>query len=211
MATEKKVPVIFICDDLKEGWWWRPSGKPLGPRPELVKEFASETKELFWMYSLDRFLEYAPKYIDVEVNVESIDEAKEYRVDEEKRVIFEDQLDKIGLFAAALDQSKWASAAACLDQFKTAGVAAALDQSKWAGMAAALDQSKWASAAACLDQFKTAGVVAALDQFNKANMVSGSGEKSESKPELSVTSNGSKPSKISRNEKGLKKTKEKKR
>ena len=175
MATEKKVPVIFICDDLKEGWWWRPSGKPLGPRPELVKEFASETKELFWMYSLDRFLEYAPKYIDVEVNVESIDEAKEYRVDEEKRVIFEDQLDKIGLFAAALDQSKWASAAACLDQFKTAGV------------------------------------VAALDQFNKANMVSGSGEKSESKPELSVTSNGSKPSKISRNEKGLKKTKEKKR
>ena len=187
MATEKKVPVIFICDDLKEGWWWRPSGKPLGPRPELVKEFASETKELFWKYSLDRFLEYAPKYIDVEVNVESIDEAKEYRVDEEKRVIFEDQLDKIGLFAAALDQSKWA------------------------GMAAALDQSKWASAAACLDQFKTAGVVAALDQFNKANMVSGSGEKSESKPELSVTSNGSKPSKISRNEKGLKKTKEKKR
>ena len=175
MATEKKVPVIFICDDLKEGWWWRPSGKPLGPRPELVKEFASETKELFWMYSLDRFLEYAPKYIDVEVNVKSIDEAKEYRVDEEKRVIFEDQLDKIGLFAAALDQSKWASAAACLDQFKTAGV------------------------------------VAALDQFNKANMVSGSGEKSESKPELSVTSNGSKPSKISRNEKGLKKTKEKKR
>ena len=86
MAKQKKVPVIFICDDLKEDWWWSPSDTTLGPRPELVQEFVSETKELFWMYSLDRFMKYAQKYINIEVKEKMIEDAKEYRIDEEKMI-----------------------------------------------------------------------------------------------------------------------------
>jgi len=86
MAKEKKVPVIFICDDLKEDWWWSPSDTTLGPRPELIYEFISETGRLFWMYSLDRFMKCSRRYIHIEVKEETIKEAKEYRVDEEKRI-----------------------------------------------------------------------------------------------------------------------------
>jgi len=86
MAKEKKTPVIFICDDLKEDWWWSPSDTNIGPRPELIQEFSHETKELFWMYSLDRFLKYAHKYINLEVKEEAIEEAKEYRIHEEERI-----------------------------------------------------------------------------------------------------------------------------
>ena len=32
-AKEKKSPVVFICDDAKEDWWWVFSGKTIGPRP----------------------------------------------------------------------------------------------------------------------------------------------------------------------------------
>jgi len=85
-AKEMKKPIIFVCDDLKDDWWWKPSDTTLGPRPELIQEFVSETKELFWMYSLDRFMKCAHKYIDLEVKEDVIEEAKEYRVEEEKRI-----------------------------------------------------------------------------------------------------------------------------
>ena len=85
MAKEKDTPVILICDDLKEDWWWKPSGTTLGPRPELVKEFISETKQLFWIYSLDRFLEYAKIYIKSDIKDDAISEAKDFRSDEEER------------------------------------------------------------------------------------------------------------------------------
>ena len=83
-AKEKKTPIIFICDDLKEDWWWSPSNTTLGPRPELIQEFVSETKTLFWMYSLDQFMKYAQKYISLTVKKELIEEAKDYRIDEEQ-------------------------------------------------------------------------------------------------------------------------------
>lgn len=81
-AKEKKKPIILISEDLKDDWWWSPSDTRLGPRPELIQEFTSETNMLFYMYSLDQFMEYANKYIDTKIEEELIKEAKEYRVEE---------------------------------------------------------------------------------------------------------------------------------
>jgi hypothetical protein len=33
----KVTDVLFVTDDDKEDWWWRPSGRTIGPRPELVR------------------------------------------------------------------------------------------------------------------------------------------------------------------------------
>jgi hypothetical protein len=81
-AKEKEKPIILISEDLKDDWWWSPSDTRLGPRPELIQEFTSKTNMLFYMYSLDQFMEYANKYIDTKIDEELIKEAKEYRVEE---------------------------------------------------------------------------------------------------------------------------------
>jgi len=86
MAKDKKHPIILILDDLKEDWWWISSGKIVGPRPELIQEFASEVNLQFYMYSTDQFLKYAKQYIDTNIKDEVIEEAKEYRDDEERRL-----------------------------------------------------------------------------------------------------------------------------
>lgn len=49
--------IIFITQDRKEDWWYRISGKTVGPRPELRKEFYNNTKMKFYMYTLDQFLQ----------------------------------------------------------------------------------------------------------------------------------------------------------
>lgn len=49
--------IIFITQDRKEDWWHRISGKTVGPRPELRKEFYDNTKMEFYMYTLDQFLQ----------------------------------------------------------------------------------------------------------------------------------------------------------
>jgi len=49
MAKEKKKPVILICEDLKEDWWWISSEGTIGPRPELIQEFSIKTEMLFYI------------------------------------------------------------------------------------------------------------------------------------------------------------------
>jgi PIN like domain len=52
-------PIIFVTDDQKEDWWLRISGRTIGLRPELVAELWGATRQLFYMYSTDRFIEMA--------------------------------------------------------------------------------------------------------------------------------------------------------
>ncbi len=52
-------PVIFISDDLKEDWWWINRGRKVGPRPELVEEFAAESGQAFHIYEFAQFLRFA--------------------------------------------------------------------------------------------------------------------------------------------------------
>ena len=48
--------IIFITQDNKEDWWNRVSGKTLGPRYELRKEFNDVSNMEFHMYSMEKFL-----------------------------------------------------------------------------------------------------------------------------------------------------------
>jgi len=101
MAKERKKPVILICEDLKEDWWWISPEGTMGPRPELIQEFSTKTEMLFYMYSLDQFMDYANKYINTKIDKKVILEAKEYRYDEVERlseqlnlIIAEKQIEK---------------------------------------------------------------------------------------------------------------------
>lgn len=55
-ATSKKVNIVFVTDDQKEDWWNTSSGKTIGPKIELRKEFYEETGKMFHMYTMSAFL-----------------------------------------------------------------------------------------------------------------------------------------------------------
>lgn len=76
-AKSTNQAVIFITDDTKEDWWWVSRGRIIGPRPELVQEIRNEANVLFYMYTPDRFIEYARDYLGVQVTQEVVDEVRD--------------------------------------------------------------------------------------------------------------------------------------
>jgi hypothetical protein len=76
-AEEAGKPLVFVSDDRKDDWWWRPHGKTLGPRFELVDEMYHRAGMRFYMYSTQRFLEEARWFLQQEVSDEVIDEVQE--------------------------------------------------------------------------------------------------------------------------------------
>jgi hypothetical protein len=88
-AKEKKTPIILVSDDSKEDWWWMFSGKVVGPRPELIEEFITETKMKIYFYPSDRFMEHARDYFKEHVGQRTINEVQNIRKDEEDRNIRE--------------------------------------------------------------------------------------------------------------------------
>lgn len=76
-AKSEKKPVIFVTDDVKEDWWWMSKGRTMGPRPELVLEMQHVAEVMFYMYTPDRFLEYARDALGVIVEQASVDEVRE--------------------------------------------------------------------------------------------------------------------------------------
>ncbi len=76
-AKELKTPFILVTDDLKEDWWSKIGKGKISPRPELIRDFREEANVLFYIYSTDRFLEYAQeKYLKEKVDKKSIEEIK---------------------------------------------------------------------------------------------------------------------------------------
>lgn len=57
-AKSQKVDIIFVTHDQKEDWWNTSSGKTIGPRVELRKEFYEETGQMFHMYTMSSFLSF---------------------------------------------------------------------------------------------------------------------------------------------------------
>jgi len=76
-AKAKKTPVIFITDEKKDDWWLRFKGKIIGPRPELVEEISSEADVSFYMYRVEPFLEHVKKFLERQVQEETIEEVRE--------------------------------------------------------------------------------------------------------------------------------------
>lgn len=57
LAHQEKRSIIFISNDLKEDWIYKPKGKTWGPRIELLKEFDKKCpNSLFTIYTLSQFL-----------------------------------------------------------------------------------------------------------------------------------------------------------
>jgi hypothetical protein len=72
--------IIFITGDNKPDWWRIEDGETIGGRPELVEEISEAGASLFYMYKPERFLEYARKYLQLEVKEKSIQEVEEISV-----------------------------------------------------------------------------------------------------------------------------------
>ena len=92
-SKEDKRPVIFITDDVKEDWWWIHKGRKIGPRPELIEEFAAETSQDFHMYEFSNFIRTAathhPEFEDdLEVVEKSLMQDTEAR---KRRSLLEDE------------------------------------------------------------------------------------------------------------------------
>lgn len=83
-ASESKKPIIFISNDMKIDWWWKPKGRTLGCRPELKAEIKEKASVDFHMYTAERFSELAKEKLKVEIKPESINEIKSLRVKDEE-------------------------------------------------------------------------------------------------------------------------------
>ncbi len=70
-------PIIFVTRDTKEDWFMNEMGLTISPRPELVEEFHSTKKNLFYCYTTSVFLTYAKKYLQVSIDEKSIGEVEE--------------------------------------------------------------------------------------------------------------------------------------
>lgn len=58
-AKDGKTPVVLVTSEQKEDWWEKVSGRTLGPRLELVKEFVEETGQPVLIYRTGWFAELA--------------------------------------------------------------------------------------------------------------------------------------------------------
>lgn len=74
-AQATQTPLIFVADDAKDDWWYRPKGQTYGPARGLVREMRA-VDVAFHMYAQDRFIEYAKQHLGVDVHSESIAEVR---------------------------------------------------------------------------------------------------------------------------------------
>lgn len=76
-SAERKVDIIFVTDDVKEDWWNKNSGKTIGPRVELRKEFYEKTNgKRFHMYNMTIFLSLFTKDEGKNIDDATLDEVK---------------------------------------------------------------------------------------------------------------------------------------
>lgn len=85
--------MIFVTDDAKEDWWRIHEGKKISPRPELVEEMESTAGVIFYMYSSEKFMDYAEQFLNLPHQQEITEEVRDIRLQNE-----EEQLEKIQNF-----------------------------------------------------------------------------------------------------------------
>jgi hypothetical protein len=78
---------------MKEDWWLEHEGKIISPRPELIQEMSFEAGVQFYMYSTDRFMNYAESFLKLTDQQEAIEEAREIRIqDTDNQIIIPDDI-----------------------------------------------------------------------------------------------------------------------
>jgi predicted nucleic acid-binding protein len=76
LSKEKQRPIIFITDDKKDDWWLIQSGKTISPRPELIAELYQYSENKFWMYDVERFVQFSAKETQTIISELVIDELR---------------------------------------------------------------------------------------------------------------------------------------
>lgn len=71
-AKDDSTPIIFMTEDRKPDWWEKEGSRIKRPHPQLIQEFVNETQQDFYMYGTDRFVEFANKYLDINLTPEQV-------------------------------------------------------------------------------------------------------------------------------------------
>lgn len=78
-AADAKRNVIFVSDDKKEDWWLEFQGRKISPLPVLLQEFHEITQKTLFMYTVEKFIEYAGEFLKRQVSSSVIEEARDVR------------------------------------------------------------------------------------------------------------------------------------
>lgn len=82
-AVKNKKNIIFVTEDKKDDWWWKPQHDCISARYELVKEFIKRTNgKIFYMYKFKDFTKACAKYKGMKVDKKVTEEIK--NTEEEK-------------------------------------------------------------------------------------------------------------------------------
>lgn len=73
-ADCNKLPIILVTND--NDWFLKPSGKTIGPHPELLQEMYDKASVSCYIYKTAQFVQYAREYLDAQVSDETIEEAE---------------------------------------------------------------------------------------------------------------------------------------
>lgn len=81
-AKADQKSIVFVTGDHKEDWWLKFKGRTLGPHPQLVDEFITETGCSFHMYLPESFMDYASKHLNQDASQTTLKELREVREEE---------------------------------------------------------------------------------------------------------------------------------
>ncbi|MEW5066357.1 PIN-like domain-containing protein [Bacillus subtilis] len=74
MDSDNPKPMIFITEEKKEDWWEKDEKDNIKrPHPLLVQEFINKTNQKFFMYRTERFVQYAKKYLNINITEEQVE------------------------------------------------------------------------------------------------------------------------------------------
>jgi hypothetical protein len=74
-ALRRDLPLVIVTGDEKEDWWWRHRTTFMGPRSELVEEFAAESERGFYLLRPSQLIEHADA-LQVTVSEEAVAEVR---------------------------------------------------------------------------------------------------------------------------------------
>jgi hypothetical protein len=77
-AKDKKCPIIFVTNDVKEDWWHQEKDDKTKdtPRHELLYEFKDKTSQSVWFYTTDQLIFKANQYLKTDISETIIEEIK---------------------------------------------------------------------------------------------------------------------------------------
>ncbi|TAH19113.1 MAG: hypothetical protein EAZ08_09565 [Cytophagales bacterium] len=84
--TFENQDIVLVTNDMKEDWWQlSDKSRSNSPRYELIKEIFDMTGRSFWMYDMKQFLFKSKKYLQTEIEKETIDDVTQTINEEQKQ------------------------------------------------------------------------------------------------------------------------------